>query len=335
MSEERPLIALAGSGWAEAIRALGLREAQDSGAKIVAYEPGNTPDFLVCFGDAPEGLKTLVPVERRLIVISEPPGVMRYHPAFLAQFGTALSPFPLPRFRGRFIPSHPAIPWFYGCRFGGGKPATWLHDADALIAMPPPPKENIATVVLSRKAMTPLHVARLKCVEALAARFPDALKIYGSGFEPIDDKADAINPARFHLALENTRHTDYWTEKLADALIGWSLPIYDGAPNVGSYIEDAAFQRIDVTDIAGAIRIVGNLLDAGERAVNLEALARARGKVIREYSLPETLRRAISSFAGEITQNGGKPVASEVMLFANKRFSLKQRFMRLVRGDRL
>lgn len=332
MSSAREVVALAGPGWGEAIRALSTRNGAAAGPHIIALdEASGRVDWLVCFGDAPEGLATDVPVERRLIVISEPPGVMRYHPAFLAQFGTALSPFALPGFKGRFIASHPAIPWFYGCAFGGGKPARWRHDADALLAMPAPAKENLITVVLSRKTMTPLHVARLKCVEALAKRFPQAVRIYGSGFERIDDKAEVINPARFHLALENTRHADYWTEKLADSLIGWAMPIYDGAPNIGQYIPEAAFRRLDVTDVEGATRIVGDLLEAGERAVDHAALERARERVIADYSLVETLRRAVITLSDpKVTPARAAPQS----LKANKSFGFKQRLMRLVRGGR-
>ena len=50
----------------------------------------------------------------------------------------------------------------------------------------------------------------------------------------MSDKAEAIAPYAYHLVLENNYIDNFWTEKLADAWIGWALPLYLGAPNLAA-----------------------------------------------------------------------------------------------------
>lgn len=323
-----PTIALVGPNWREALRAMDIAAGDGRAAiRVAAFEDAPAPDYLAFFTDAPVDFRTDIPVSRRIIVISEPGGIMRYHPAFLAQFGIAISPFPLPGYRGRLIIGQPGIPWFYGCRFRHDGPPVWRFPAAELLARPRPAKEDIISVVLSKKTMTALHVQRLRCVEALEKAFPRHIRVFGSGFSPVDDKADVIDPARFHLALENTRHPHYWTEKIADSYLGWAMPLYDGAPDIGTYFPEASLARLDVTQPQAAIRLVGGMLEQGEAAVDVAALAGARERLILEYSLPAILRRAVAGLPREAA-----PGASIDTLRANRQFSLKNRLRALIGG---
>ena len=39
----------------------------------------------------------------------------------------------------------------------------------------------------------------------------------------------------FHIGVENTRHNNYFTEKITDAFLTKTFPIYWGCPNIGEY----------------------------------------------------------------------------------------------------
>ena len=39
----------------------------------------------------------------------------------------------------------------------------------------------------------------------------------------------------FHIAVENTKHNNYFTEKIIDAFLTKTLPIYWGCPNIDKY----------------------------------------------------------------------------------------------------
>lgn len=327
MNNTPRMIGVVGPDWAAALPSMQPGTSETNLIVRAANEVDN-PDFLAFFGDAGGSFETTLPVERRIIVISEPPGILRYQPGFLAQFGIVISPFDQPGFTGHFVRSHPAIPWFYGCTFGKGRKPVWRYSFEELVNLQPPPKLNVVSAVLSKKRITPLHAARLKCAEKIARAFPENVRIFGSGFDPVDDKADAIDPYRFHLALENTRHPDYWSEKIADAWLGWAMPIYDGCPNVGHYFPEGAFSRIDVMDSQAAIRLVGGLLDRGEAAVSRDALAEARARLLHQQSLPAVLVRAVDQGRTAAT---ARLLKRPEVLRANARFTVLGRAKGLIR----
>ena len=51
--------------------------------------------------------------------------------------------------------------------------------------------------------------------------FPEA-DWYGRGMCAIDEKANALFPYQYHLCIENHLAKHHWTEKLADAFLGWT-----------------------------------------------------------------------------------------------------------------
>lgn len=324
----RITIGLVGPDWDAALPTLQPLGGNDL-CNVVAHREGHDPDFLVLYGDVAGALTTTVPRARRVIVLSEPEGILRYQPGFLNQFGYAISPFALPGFTGKLVLSHPAIPWFFGCRFGQGRKPSWAYSFEQLLELPLPAKRNAISAVLSRKSQTPLHRARVAFAEELQAAFPGAVEIFGSGFNPIDDKADAITPFRFHLAVENTRHACYWSEKFADALLGWSLPVYDGCTQMAELFPQGSFVPVNVNDVQPTLRSIGALLDAQERAVNLDSLREARATLLYEHSLPAVLRRALSAeHAATTIASLSKPET----LMPNSGFTLKGRLRRLVKG---
>ena len=65
-------------------------------------------------------------------------------------------------------------------------------------------------------------------------RIPE-LERFGKGFKWIETKAEALDDYEFHVAIENHFAPHVWTEKLADAFLGFTVPIYFGCPNVYDY----------------------------------------------------------------------------------------------------
>src|SRR5262245_59403119 len=71
-------------------------------------------DWLIVYDEIKDTTFTRVPKSRRVIVITEPPGIKTYHKPFLEQFGIMLSPMPVPGFAGRFIQTDVGLPWTIG-----------------------------------------------------------------------------------------------------------------------------------------------------------------------------------------------------------------------------
>lgn len=55
------------------------------------------------------------------------------------------------------------------------------------------------------------------------------------------DKIDFIDRCKFTIAFESFSHTGFLTEKIRDAFVGNSIPIYYGDPNVGRVFNENAF----------------------------------------------------------------------------------------------
>ncbi|NDC64049.1 MAG: hypothetical protein EBZ59_08735, partial [Planctomycetia bacterium] len=63
------------------------------------------------------------------------------------------------------------------------------------------------------------------------------LGIYGFAYREVADKAEAHLPYRYSVVIENSRSAGYFTEKLIDSLLCWSLPIYWGDPLIGRHFD--------------------------------------------------------------------------------------------------
>ena len=257
--------------------------------------------FLVVYDDIAAGISVDIPRERRFVVLSEPPGIKAYRPAYLRQFGTVIGPVapnvaPAERAGLRWMQTHAALPWFYGIGFLDGACVPNLS-FEQLAAMPPPPKKQTVSVVISAKTRLPMHRQRLAFVEALKQCLGERLQVFGTGFTRVPDKADAIAPHAYHLVLENNDVDHFWTEKTADALLGWSLPLFSGCRNLDQYFPDQAFIRIDPGDSASAVAQVERILSEQPYDARLPAIAEARQRLINRHELGTLLREATQSVA--------------------------------------
>jgi alpha(1,3/1,4) fucosyltransferase len=66
---------------------------------------------------------------------------------------------------------------------------------------------------------------------------------------PIADKLALLSSYRFGLAIENTRFPGYVSEKLFDCFFAGCIPVYDGAPDIHTYVPSEAF--VDVRHFSG------------------------------------------------------------------------------------
>jgi hypothetical protein len=51
-----------------------------------------------------------------------------------------------------------------------------------------------------------------------------------------DDKSPLFD-SQFHICIENTQNSNYFTEKIIDCFVTKTIPIYFGAPNIGKYFD--------------------------------------------------------------------------------------------------
>jgi len=234
-------------------------------------------DWLVVFDEAPPGFCTTAPLERRILFVTEPPEIKKYPRSFLNQFGTVVAPF---SFRGvapcRMAVGNPCLNWHYGVRRAGQGYASPFRCLDDLRHMPLPNKTRGISVLCSDKTATEAQRRRLELVGLLRERLGDTLEVFGRGFNPVDDKMTAIAPYKYHLVLENNYLDNFWTEKLTDAWLGWSLPLYLGAPNLGAASPAPGFIALPPGEPEACARIIAQTVSDGLWEKRREAIAACR-----------------------------------------------------------
>ena len=229
----------------------------------------------------------LCPPQNTVLITGEPPAAKRYHPKFLAQFGLIITCHTHLR-HPRVAHRQPAIPWHLGvvrspAALGTVPPYTMTYDSLRMLTSVP--KEKLLSVVCSDMRFLPGHRQRIVFVKKLKRYFGARLAHFGRGFHSVPDKAEAILPYRYHIVLENSSVRSYWTEKLADAYLGWAYPFYYGCPNLADDFPVEAFTRIDIHDPDDAIARIEAAIDADYHAKRREAVAHARSLVLEKHNL--------------------------------------------------
>jgi hypothetical protein len=264
-------------------------------------DPGiERPDMWVVLDDVAEEERARPLLGRTVLITFEPPRTRDYQPGFLAQFDLVVTCH-----RGLRHPNvrneYQGLPWHIGLHKGvdGNDRAAFRStiDYDGLLEMSVPEKSKPISVICSTSSRLPGHRARRAFVQRLRAKLGDRVDVYGRGERPIPDKRDAIVPYRYHIALENSRVHDYWTEKLSDAYLGWAFPIYWGCPNIGEYFPDSSLVVIDLDAPDMAIETIASVMNQQLSPQQVAGLAAARDLVLDRYNTFDVVHRACASLA--------------------------------------
>lgn len=257
--------------------------------------------WLVCCDHGFADATTVIPRSRRILVISEPSPMNYLSPQFVSQFGILLSPYMVRGFRGFWFQSHAGLAWHFGAELQGGKLRPTLAYQD-LVDLPIPAKTNIVSAVVSNKVVHEGHRRRLRFLELLQRRLGNRLVVFGRGIREVKDKAQAIMPYAYHLALENTVEPAYWSEKLADAYLGYALPIYAGCPDVDRWLPQDSLLPIDLRQPEQACEQILEAIDRGTYEARLPAVCKARRQILEQERIFDVVARAITA-APQVTQS--------------------------------
>lgn len=228
------------------------------------------------------------PARHTLLLTGEPSSITVYGRAFPRQFGHVLtSQEPWALDHPGVIRRQAGLLWYYGGTSERGS-------FDVLAAARTPEKTKLLSTVCSTKAMKhTLHSLRLEFTRRLKNELPE-LEVFGYGMGKLDDKADALDAYKYHLAIENHSCDHHWTEKLADAYLGFCLPLYFGCTNLDAYFPRESYVWIDIRDHEKARAEIERIIRTpGEYERRLPAIIEARRRVLHEYSTFPQLARLI------------------------------------------
>ena len=143
-------------------------------------------------------------------------------------------------------------------------------------------KERPLSVFCSAQGWTPEHRLRLAFVEHLKKELGEDLDWFGNGVSPVDEKWQGLAMFEHTLVLENRSDRGIFTEKILDAYLGLSVPIYWGAPDIGSYLPVPPSHQINIADFRGATIQIRNLLSTGASESDRHRLIEGKTRVLNE-----------------------------------------------------
>jgi hypothetical protein len=180
---------------------------------------------------------------------------------------------------------HEFAPWYFKKSY------------DFLTALEPPVKTKNISVVSSNLTWLPGHKKRFDFVNGLMAHFKDKIDVYGRGFNEIRDKYDALIDYKYSIAIENNCLPGYFTEKISECFLTYTMPIYYGCPDIHNYYDSKSIVNIDIDDYAGSFKRIEELIDSNTYNQNLPNIASSRQKFLYTYHMFPAMIKLIENMS--------------------------------------
>lgn len=206
-----------------------------------------------------------------------------FNQEFLNQFAAIFTPRN-DVFHSNVIKTHDLGIWHFKKKF------------DSIKSMELPLKQKVISAVSSDFTWLPGHKKRFAFINQLIGHYKDKIDFYGRGINPINDKVDALLPYQYSIAVENSYLEDYFTEKLFECFLTFTVPIYYGCPNLNDYFDERAFIRIDIQDLSTSIDIIDDVMNHDSYIDRLKYVKEARAVYLNEYHVFSALTRKIEAY---------------------------------------
>lgn len=97
-------------------------------------------------------------------------------------------------------------------------------------------KTRMISLIASAKRGSAGHKLRHAIADWLGDTGRDDVDVIGGGYAPFEEKSDGLAPYRYSVVIENVRERNYFSEKLIDAILCDTVPIYWGCPNIADFL---------------------------------------------------------------------------------------------------
>jgi hypothetical protein len=308
-----------------------IRQLNPSLNPFIFHENGDSNqnyDLIVVYEDLPYATSLNSDKRNLMFIAGEPPFSKKYSKSFLSQFHYVISSHPKIKHINH-IQSQQALPWHFGYDYQN---YNYKYNFEELQTMAAPNKQRKISVISSGKTMMPGHTKRKRFVEMLKSTFPQDIDFFGKDSNPVNDKADAILPYRMSICIENSSIPNYWTEKLSDVFIGYTLPIYYGCTNIDQYFSSDSTIKIDINLPEQQLSAIQYLIDNCETIYEnkLETITNARNLVLNKYNIFNVIADFFQ--ANQLQENKLK---RKITLYSNDSFVESKVSNFLLRFERL
>ena len=279
-----------------------------------AFTPYPKPqcDGVLILNTISETIKTDCPAENIIAIMMEP-GIRELHPWMfkdLEQYSQVHSPIPM---SNNTVISHGYLGWYFN------------HDLQTLKDLRIPQKTKVVSCIASGLKQLEGHRLRLSFIEMLKKEFNN-IDFFGKDGNYLQEKMDGLLPYRYSIAIENATIPFYFTEKINDCFLSWTVPIYHGCMNIGKFFPEKSFIKIDIRDTERSLRTIRNILENDDWNLRTSALQEARQLVLENYQPLAGASKIFRSIgASGIKNSVVKPVRYS---FIQKTGNILQKFLK-------
>ena len=163
-------------------------------------------------------------------------------------------------------------------------------------------KENKIVWVTSNQRSSKGHKVRMDFLEKIKdLPFVD---LYGRGIIPIDDKWDVLHNSKYAIAYENFQNDYYWSEKIADCFLSYTMPLYFGCNSIENYFPKKSYIQIDPKDKHIDL-FLKEIVVSTKWEENIEAIVKSRDLILNDYQLFPFLSKQIKALEIGKSENSG------------------------------
>lgn len=237
------------------------------------FQPNATYDVVLVLNFIDTKVQVHCIPENVWAVMQEPfiPGIFDWMTSSHSKYSKVFTHF-IPRIdnKRKYVKFHPIVPWHVGKSY------------DELVSVNCPVKEKKLSIIVSNLSVFDGHKKRLSFLDVLRNSEIN-LDIFGKGINFIESKWDGLAKYKYSIVIENSLNEDYWTEKIADCFLSWTVPIYYGCPNIGNYFPENSFILIDINDPITAVYKIKDIIENDDWSKRFEDLKIARELVLNKY----------------------------------------------------
>ena len=141
-----------------------------------------------------------------------------------------------------------------------------------------PEKTAMCSLIASSKRDTTGHRLRHQIAEWVRDTAKD-VELLGRGYRAFNRKAEGLVPYRYSVVIENMREQNYFSEKLVDAVLCDTVPIYWGCPNLDRFIDPSGIIQCQTAEDIKRALVSMSKQDFARRLPGLQAIK----PVLSEY----------------------------------------------------
>ena len=160
----------------------------------------------------------------------------------------------------------------------------------------PPNKNLLVSAIGSSLTDLPMHAKRSAFLDDLE-RNCENVNVFGKGRTYLEDKSDGLIPYMYSIAIENSISKNYWTEKISDCFLSWTVPIYAGHESTARLFPEGAVIPLDPDSLESSWLEVQSKLSKDDYQRRWEAVNEARKIVLERYDLGKRCGEELKTLA--------------------------------------